>query len=115
MEYFNKNICKLDMVKEKGIKDLTKDIGLAMFTTRTLIWSFKANVVSDLQFKLHKTEKEKERALKIQSELVKKYRAFVTALSGLQIKMKEDDLVQVESIFDPGNYFVFKVCNSLIS
>ncbi|VDP13733.1 unnamed protein product [Onchocerca flexuosa] len=23
--------------------------------------------------------------------------------------MKEDDLVQVESIFDPGNYFIFKV------
>ncbi|EFO27730.2 hypothetical protein LOAG_00747 [Loa loa] len=65
--------------------------------------------VADLQFQLHKVEKEKERALKIQSNLVKKYRAFVTALSGLQIKMKEDDLVQVESIFDPGNYFIFKV------
>ncbi|CAG9537738.1 unnamed protein product [Cercopithifilaria johnstoni] len=65
--------------------------------------------LADLQFQLHKAEKEKERALKIQSNLVKKYRAFVTALSGLQIKMKEDDLVQVESIFDPGNYFIFKV------
>uniref|UniRef100_A0A8R1XYT2 Spindle assembly checkpoint component MAD1 n=1 Tax=Onchocerca volvulus TaxID=6282 RepID=A0A8R1XYT2_ONCVO len=65
--------------------------------------------IADLQFQLHKVEKENERALKIQSNLVKKYRAFVTALSGLQIKMKEDDLVQVESIFDPGNYFIFKV------
>ncbi|KAM3721407.1 Mitotic spindle assembly checkpoint protein [Dirofilaria immitis] len=65
--------------------------------------------LTDLQFQLHKVEKEKERALKIQSNLIKKYRAFVTALSGLQIKMKEDDLVQVESIFDPGNYFIFKV------
>ncbi|VBB26577.1 unnamed protein product [Acanthocheilonema viteae] len=68
-----------------------------------------AKQLADLQFQLHKAEKEKERALKIQSDLVKKYRAFVTALSGLQIKMKEDDLAQVESIFDPGNYFIFKV------
>uniref|UniRef100_A0AAF5RWU7 Uncharacterized protein n=1 Tax=Wuchereria bancrofti TaxID=6293 RepID=A0AAF5RWU7_WUCBA len=65
--------------------------------------------LADVQFQLHKVKKEKDRALKIQSNLVKKYRAFVTALSGLQIKMKEDDLVQVESIFDPGNYFIFKV------
>uniref|UniRef100_A0A915PWR1 Uncharacterized protein n=1 Tax=Setaria digitata TaxID=48799 RepID=A0A915PWR1_9BILA len=68
-----------------------------------------AKQLTDLQYQLHKAEKEKERALKIQSNLVKKYRAFVTALSGLQIKMKEDDVVQVESIFDPGNYFIFKV------
>lgn len=66
-------------------------------------------LISDLQFQLHKVEKEKEKALKIQSDLVKKYRAFVTALSGLQIKMKDDDMVQVESIFSPGNYFVFQV------
>lgn len=64
---------------------------------------------ADLQYQLHKLEKENDRALKIQSDLVKKYRAFVTALTGLQIKMKDDDLVQVESIFDPGNYFIFKV------
>ncbi|VDM12659.1 unnamed protein product [Wuchereria bancrofti] len=51
--------------------------------------------LADVQFQLHKVKKEKDRALKIQSNLVKKYRAFVTALSGLQIKMKEDDLVQV--------------------
>ncbi|VDK60364.1 unnamed protein product [Anisakis simplex] len=66
---------------------------------------------TDLQYQLHKLEKEKERAVKIQSDLIKKYRAIVTALSGLQIKMKGEDLVQVESIFEPGQFFVFKVEN----
>lgn len=65
--------------------------------------------INDLQFQLHKSDKEKERALKIQSDLVKKYRAIVTALSGWQIKMKDEGFVQVESIFKPGNFFVFKV------
>ncbi|KHN77397.1 putative pre-mRNA-splicing factor ATP-dependent RNA helicase [Toxocara canis] len=64
---------------------------------------------NDLQYQLHKLEKEKERALKIQSDLIKKYRAIVTSLSGLQFKMKGDDVVQVESLFDPGQFFVFKV------
>ncbi|VDN07057.1 unnamed protein product [Thelazia callipaeda] len=65
--------------------------------------------IADLEFQLNKAQKENEKALKLQSDLVKKYRAFVTALSGLQIKMKEDDMVEVESIFDPGNCFTFKI------
>lgn len=67
--------------------------------------------VSDLQFQLHKSEKEKERALKIQSDLVKQYRAIVIALSGWQIKMKDDGFAEIESVFSPGNFFVFKVEN----
>ncbi|VDN39736.1 unnamed protein product [Gongylonema pulchrum] len=65
--------------------------------------------ITELQYQLLKAEKEKDRVVKIHSDLVKKYRACVTALSGLQIKMKGDDTVQVESIFDPGNYFIFRV------
>lgn len=67
--------------------------------------------LSDLQFQLHKSEKEKERALKIQSDLVKQYRAIVTTLSGWQIKMKDDGFAEVESVLNPGNFFVFKVEN----
>lgn len=73
------------------------------------VYFHKSSTYLDLQYQLHKVEKEKSSALLIQSDLVKKYRAAATALSGFQIKLKEDDLVQVESIFDPGNYFVFKV------
>ena len=69
------------------------------------------NLFPDLQFQLHKSEKEKERALKIQSDLVKQYRAIVTALSGWQIKMKDEGFAQIESVFSPGNFFIFKVCS----
>lgn len=68
-----------------------------------------AKKISDLEFQLHKVENEKERAHKIQSDLIKKYRAIVTALSGWQIKMKDEGLAQVESIFNPGHFFIFKV------
>ncbi|MFH4979723.1 hypothetical protein AB6A40_006432 [Gnathostoma spinigerum] len=64
-----------------------------------------------LQYQLMKASKEKEKALKIQSDLIKKYRSVVTALSGLQIKMKDDDFVQVQSIFEKDRSldFMFKV------
>ncbi|VDK73713.1 unnamed protein product [Litomosoides sigmodontis] len=93
----------------ESLSFLNEDNDIVIATLRKKQRNEMAKQLADLQFQLHKAEKEKERALKIQSNLVKKYRAFVTALSGLQIKMKEDDLVQVESIFDPGNCFIFKV------
>uniref|UniRef100_A0A914VYU3 Mitotic spindle assembly checkpoint protein MAD1 n=1 Tax=Plectus sambesii TaxID=2011161 RepID=A0A914VYU3_9BILA len=64
--------------------------------------------LNELKEKIVKLEKEKQRAREIQSQLAHKYREMCTQLTGFQCKMKDENLYQVESVYEPGHFFLFK-------
>lgn len=65
-------------------------------------------MIKDLRIKLEQYE----RSLKLQKDFALQYRRIVTALTGYQIKMREEGLCEVQSVYNQGGeFFCFKVIN----